>query len=427
MRSSISFNIPKRVRAEIEDKYRKKYSDSINCTKYFAYLGSEPLSRTTIAVKRASKNPKARLQMKKVAYTDVTGASIARDMDFTYLAGYQACFEDAESVWCAVPNGMFMPTADYVALDKITSTAKYKYSAIDKVVDDGIDAYSYLKMYEEFPEIEFLVKNGLSHYSLNRTFVKKCINDACFVVWLKHKKEFIPFGALAMDIIEAYRTGKSIEEVANVNSFYRSNIFRGATKFIPKNERAKAMQYILQHKISRSDYSDYIKACGYLKLDLNDTKNLMPRDFERMHDLRAHEMSIKKKLEKAEENVRMDARIKEKSNFYKQMECSSDEFSIVTLMSIVDLETEGNSLHHCVGCGVYAEKIANGRSVIFSVRRTATVNIPLATIEYDVKNEVVLQCRADHNSKPSDEVMTFVARWQEMTKNKLKQEERKYA
>lgn len=65
-------------------------------------------------------------------------------------------------------------------------------------------------------------------------------------------------------------------------------------------------------------------------------------------------------------------------------------------------------MHHCVGS--YAEKVAKGECLIFSVRKVDNENRSLATIE--IQEKKVKQVRAAHNSKPSEDVSTFVRKWE---------------
>ena len=52
--------------------------------------------------------------------------------------------------------------------------------------------------------------------------------------------------------------------------------------------------------------------------------------------------------------------------------------------------------------------MADEESLIFFVRKYDDLNTPFVTIEYSLKRNVVLQCYAYNNTKPSDEVLSFV-------------------
>ena len=65
-------------------------------------------------------------------------------------------------------------------------------------------------------------------------------------------------------------------------------------------------------------------------------------------------------------------------------------------------------MHHCVGS--YAEKVATGECLIFSVRKEEDVEHPLATIE--VQEKKVKQLRAAYNNEPPEDVSVFVKKWE---------------
>ena len=74
-----------------------------------------------------------------------------------------------------------------------------------------------------------------------------------------------------------------------------------------------------------------------------------------------------------------------------------------------ELIREGKLLSHCVG--MYADKIAAGKSMILFVRREDAPEVPWYTLELDLKDLQVLQNRGKRNCQETAEVAAFVRLW----------------
>lgn len=86
-----------------------------------------------------------------------------------------------------------------------------------------------------------------------------------------------------------------------------------------------------------------------------------------------------------------------------------------------DLTREGDELHHCVGRMGYDQKFAREESLIFFIRTKEEPDKPLATVEYSLKNHAVLQCYADHDSKPNEDILNFINnKWLPYANRKIK-------
>ena len=69
----------------------------------------------------------------------------------------------------------------------------------------------------------------------------------------------------------------------------------------------------------------------------------------------------------------------------------------------------------------YDQKFAREESLIFFIRTKAEPNIPLVTIEYSLKTHKILQCYGDNDSKPSEEILTYVNKiWLPYANRKIK-------
>ena len=155
-------------------------------------------------------------------------------------------------------------------------------------------------------------------------------------------------------------------------------------------------------------------------MDLNDTKNLFPKDFRRMHDLRTNQYASKKARDSKEELKNLNKKFKEKNKVYKALEFEKGKYCVLLPNGINDLKVEGSKLHHCVGNMGYDKKVADGKSIIAFVRIIENQTKPFVTVEYDLKRKKVIQCYGDHDSNPGEEVKQFVNNWESYVRKELK-------
>ncbi len=98
-----------------------------------------------------------------------------------------------------------------------------------------------------------------------------------------------------------------------------------------------------------------------------------------------------------------------------------DNFVVVIAKSPAELIKEGDYLHHCVGLMNYDQKFAREESLIFFVRNKDNPQIPFVTVEYSLKNKKILQCYAEYNSNPEQEVLDYINKtWLPYANRKLR-------
>ena len=56
----------------------------------------------------------------------------------------------------------------------------------------------------------------------------------------------------------------------------------------------------------------------------------------------------------------------------------------------------------------YDQKMVREETLIFFIRRKSAPEIPLATLEYSLSKKKVVQCYGDHDTKPEDDITSFV-------------------
>ena len=163
-----------------------------------------------------------------------------------------------------------------------------------------------------------------------------------------------------------------------------------------------------------ADYRDYHAALRELGYDMTDRYYLLPKDFRNAHDkvmeeLKSHREKIaeEKKRKQAMAVSRILAHAKELIDFNAASDCAgvfkSKNLVICIPQSAKEIEEEGKHMHHCVAS--YVPRVARGETCIFFVRQLSEPDKSYVTLEW---NDGIVQCRAAHNDRPSDEVMAFV-------------------
>lgn len=166
--------------------------------------------------------------------------------------------------------------------------------------------------------------------------------------------------------------------------------------------------YISKQNISFALYSDYLTACLHLGIDMNENKNRYPHDFRRWHDIRIDEYATAKALKEEKEREDLIQQFAAVAKKYLPLQKRNAGYAIIIAHPPDGLIREGEILHHCVGRMGYDQKMLREESLIFFVRKTSAIETPFVTLEYSLKTKRILQCYANRDSKPSDDILNFV-------------------
>ena len=187
---------------------------------------------------------------------------------------------------------------------------------------------------------------------------------------------------------------------------------------LDREGRTKMIRYLIRNNINPESYKDYLIALRKLNIDMTDTKNLYPLDWQYWHDVRMNQYATAVANEKRTAKAALTRRIKAKAKEYAALLMQDVDFHIKLATCKKDLVKEGEALHHCVGRMDYDQRIANGKSLVCFVRRATEPEVPFVTIEYSLEKNQVVQCYGVGDSKPSDDVMHFVDNvWQPKAKS----------
>lgn len=309
-------------------------------------------------------------------------------------------------------------------LDELQKT-RYKYCAYPQ----NCDLMRYLRKYAEDPSVEFFGKIGLYPFP---TLLRKAKKDKQFCRFLRDNALDVdlygPQAALVaykqhIDVVEARRRCEA-----------KARLERNIRDYIPEYKgtainAAKLGEYLDGLKKRKGDqrsiystYNDYLKAIKGLRLDLNDTKNIYPRDFWRMHDFRVDEWEADKKKRDKDARAQLYADFRKKAETLKPFETDFEEYKIVIPSEISDLIEEGDRLHHCVGKMGYDLKVIKGTSIIAFMRSASDVKTPLYTIEYRIDLGKLAQCYGKNDSCVPDEIRQLAEMWAKDVKKRIKAE-----
>ena len=313
---------------------------------------------------------------------------------------WDECEGEAPNIWSTVRN------------PDMLQTTRFKYSGYAPSLT--YDVISYLNLYIEHPCVEYFGKMGIMP---TITLIRKAEKDKAFRKWLYNNRSNC---GRPRAILYAYKHKISVGEATAI-----LNDIRTATSLIPEIkgtdiDRVKAAKYVRENKGKWGSYNDYLKAIKKLGLDLADTKNIFPHDFERMHDLRIAEYDSVMEKEDKDKRKKLYADFAEKAQDAKCFEYQNGDYAAVIPAQIGELVKEGRTLHHCVGKMGYDKKMADGEIIIVFVRAIKDLLKPLVTLEYDLKKRRILQAHGDHHRSPSEEEQAFITDWEKKTTEKLK-------
>ena len=439
--------IPKTIVAAIKREDKKHYKTPCGNSRCYSYLATwhKELVKVTVAVKHY----KEKWYCKQVAVHGLRSENaLVKDIEYFTIAGYvigwhdiKACsrkkyWEDGK--WYSCNRKYFDLYAPCVNLDYLGRFPEYQYSEYKNA--HYTEILGYLRLYEQFPEAEYLVKSGLKYYATSKTILTKVRKDKSFHKWLvAHKdSDMIAGKYYCNSILHAYAHNVPIKQADMleyrkrhlVADYHGKDIVKLALKKGVKGEYERYFAYLDKHKISNYLYLDYIRACNFLNLDCHDDKIRYPKDFHRWHDIRIEERRV---VEAEQERLRKEKARKAKEKLINEFLIAAEKYlpladfawdknyAIFIARSPAELVKEGNALSHCVGHNGYDKKMANQETLIFFVRRVEELDKPFVTLEYSLKSKKVLQCYAYHNTKPEEKVLKFVhKKWLPYANKQLK-------
>lgn len=426
--------IPKYIEKKIIS-VDKKRELTYNQKRFYAYFTKNDgeLVKVTVAARRY----KGKTYLKQVAVHGIdSNTCFSKDINCHYIAGYsvgwydmgltkqRSWYEDAIWYECS-PEKAFDPYAVLINVEYITTIPEFKYSAIEQY-SSYENTLKYLRTYRQYPEVEFLTKLGLSSIALSKQILKLARADKSFRKWLGKNRSSLRYAPYDIKvIIDAYKTKKDFQTLQQIQNkrkdLYHASALENLRNFV-KGETDKFIAYIEKQNTNFYAYNDYKIACEFLGIDLSIERNRYPHDFRHWHDVRANEYRSEKATRDEENRKHFYENFRAVAEKYGALQFEKIGFICIIAKSPNELKDEGNILHHCVGKMGYDQKVVDEKSLIFFIRTKEQPDKPLVTVEYSIKDKKVLQCYGEHNSKPSEEILTFVnQKWLPYAKRQMKQ------
>ncbi len=414
--------IPKYILKLIKERDNKAFPTPESNRRFYAYLakfGGE-LVKVTVAVKNR-KNKAREWVYKQVAVHCVNSdLCLMKDMACFYTGGYVVgWFEQGlqkepkwyESLSWFEEYSKLDPNAPIVNKEFALKFPQYKYSGADKYKDN--DLFHYLRIYEQYPQAEYLVKMGLSYLATSKLILKKIGKDNNFRKWLiRNNGELSKRHHFVYVISRSYKENKSLRYAQSYEELKRAYKNNDKAKEIVRlfnGDIKRFFDYIIRQDTNLSSYIDYYEACKHLRLNMKDSKNLIPIDFRRWHDIRIDEYHSAEAIEDAEKRKELYSQFATVAEKYLSLQRRKNEaFIVVIAQSPQDLIREGRLLHHCVGRMGYDQKFAREETLIFFVRNITNPETPFVTVEYSLSKKAVLQCYGEFDHRPSEQVLDFV-------------------
>ena len=421
--------IPKYIISKIKNK-DKNFTGKPGQVRFYSYLTKNDgeLCKVTCAVKYHNN----KFYCKQcIIYGIKSKYKFVKDMAFTYIAGYTVGWYDEGLYknkkycddgewWISDYGNLFNPYSKLLNKEYLNKCEEYKYAAWEKYTGDCI--IEYLKQYDAYPEIEYLMKANLQNLIFSNQILNKLNKDKKFKKWLIQNKEEIHYDTYITSIIKAYNKNLSINYVDTYEKSIKNIKKSCGLPELCKNNKEKLAHYISKNKTNMSTYKDYIAACTYLHIDLTDSKNVFPIEFQKWHDIRADQFATKKAEDDAIKRKELYEKFANVSSKYKNLEMLINEnYACLIAKSPAELIKEGDALKHCVGRMNYDQKFAREETLIFFIRESNNIEQPLATVEYSISRKTVLQCYAFNDKKPNDNILKFVYdKWLPYANRKLK-------
>lgn len=283
----------------------------------------------------------------------------------------------------------------------IRNNEVFKYSCIDVALKNGFDLIDYIEMYQTYPKVEMflklqklrMIKESLAARNTYRWIILEDLSKKDIRFIQKYDptyNELKSYRVLKIDNYELIKKA-AVAGFADLNKEQKAN--------------AKTIEYIYQRVVEKEmisyvDYEDYLNWCEDLGMNLKDKRILYPKDFKKAHDEAQIQYTLlKEKI--CDKGIREYAKELEKYIFEEK------ELTIKPIQTQKELITESVKLQHCVR--TYAERVAHKKTSIFAIRENSNPKEPFVTLE--LKNNVVIQCRAFKNREPADNVKRFVNDW----------------
>lgn len=292
-------------------------------------------------------------------------------------------------------------------LKDLKNTKLYKYSNIWTLKDYfnqnhfNLSSLIYYPVY--YKEFEYLVKLELYQLAINSCFLVKYKGSFKNTFGIEKKyysfMKDININYMQLESLRLYPTTD-----LNTLNFISDNLYlvELILKYISFD---KLLDYFKAQDLSMNslhEYSDYIRCCEEMKLNLKDNSILFPKHFIKQHNKITSEMIIAS-------DPQTDERIKNLSNILMLNKYEDDKYIIFPSDSVSSLIDESSQQSNCVR--TYCNMVSNNECQIYFMRYKNNINKSFVTIE--VRNGKVVQAKTRFNEEPGLEIMSIIKKWEQ--------------
>ena len=412
--------VPKYIVKLIRKRDKEVHPKPCGNTRFYSYLTKNDgeLVKVTVAVRHRY----SQWHYKQVAVHGVhSDICFIKDIVFYYISGYsvgwyaEGLTKDAKwyesTEWGWHEDRLFDPYAPIVNRYYLAKLPEYKYAAWE--LFNGTDILKYLRIYEQYPQAEYLMKLGLQQYAMSKQILQKAGTDKRFQKWLSlNRTELANHYYYVSTVFAAYRRKEALPDVQKFEEkkkcFCREKDYKPIREMLNGDYKAY-FAYAAKQDISHRLYLDYVKACTYLGLDMTLPKNRYPHDFKRWHDIRTDEYRTAKAIADEKERAELYAKFAVVAEKYLPLQRAQDDVYIALIAkSPAELIAEGDALGHCVGRMGYDQKFVREETLIFFIRSVAEPDVPLITIEYSISSHRILQSYGKNHRTPDGELEKYI-------------------
>lgn len=312
--------------------------------------------------------------------------------------------------------------------------SEFQYCQLEEYcreVKEEMNILRYLECYRRIPQMEILVKMGLS------AFVKEILSGNEHMIKNKKGKRLDDFLGIhkeriamfmqqkgKVSLLRILQAEKELEEKwtqeqiwkleelglskADIQFILQIMSLQKALNIIEKYAGCeygkKCLRVQEQLRNTATTYIDYLKMRRNLGYDLTNTIYQKPRNLMEAHRNMITEQDKEKadkRIKETEEkfpDIRKNYRKLRNRYFYED-----ETFLIRPARSAEEIVMEGRTLHHCVGGDGYLSKHNKGVSIILMLRIKENAEIPYITVE--INDTGIIQWYGMNDRKPDKENM----------------------
>ena len=169
--------------------------------------------------------------------------------------------------------------------------------------------------------------------------------------------------------------------------------FREVCKLVLGSKKNSGPKELLRYQ------KDYIRMCKQMEVPYE----RFPKDVKKIHDAVSANYRVKQDQFKAQA-------FEKKCNEYKEVSVASERYLIRFPNDLADLIMEGSTMHHCVAS--YADRVIDGTSIIFFMRKAADPETPYITMEFDRTGKLVQARKRCNAAIGNTEESEFIRQFQ---------------